>query len=254
MFIPVSNAISLEDIMTQGDAFLETGQNNGGEDLLNTKELKNATNDIYNILLTLGIVISVVVGAILGIKYITGSVEEQAKIKETMIPYVLGCFVIFGAFGIWRTTINSLQNIIIPSEDQAYISEKGKWVWCRECNRELTAYEIDDNRNAYSEHECCIDKEHNTFTRTSRLLCAVCGYPGTTASCKWCPKGYAIVKGFWPRCAECKVEINSVAEANLHPTDNGEHAIFVTYERYYCLTCHKETKTTTRCSECGKSF
>ena len=34
-----------------------------------------------------------------------GSVEEQTKAKEALIPYVVGCFVIFGAFGIWKLAV-----------------------------------------------------------------------------------------------------------------------------------------------------
>ena len=79
------------------------------------KELDNAidigklseTSDyIYNILLAIGMIIAVVVGSILGIKFMISSVEEQAKIKELLVPYVAGCVVIFGAFGIWKIAVN----------------------------------------------------------------------------------------------------------------------------------------------------
>ena len=40
-----------------------------------------------------------------------GSVEEQAKIKETLIPYVIGCVIIFGAFGIWKLLVTLLSSI-----------------------------------------------------------------------------------------------------------------------------------------------
>lgn len=252
--IPISNALSLEDIMQQGDAFLETGKENGGDSLLNEGELQNATNDIYNILLTLGVVISVAVGAILGVKYITGSVDEQAKIKETMMPYVIGCFVVFGAFGIWKITINSLQNIIIPSKDQNYIWEQGYWTMCIDCNRELTDYEIDVGNNSEPPWiRCLIDNNHKIQVERSRVVCAVCGYPGTTATCRWCPKGYAAVKGVWLRCATCNEEIETVEEAQQHQKSEG-HSIGTIYERCYCLTCHKHTKYKTYCSECGTTF
>ena len=39
------------------------------------------------------------------------SAEDKAKIKEAMIPYVLGCIVIFGAFGIWKLAITILNNL-----------------------------------------------------------------------------------------------------------------------------------------------
>ena len=33
------------------------------------------------------------------------SAEDKAKIKEAMIPYVIGCIVIYGAFFIWKVVI-----------------------------------------------------------------------------------------------------------------------------------------------------
>ena len=41
----------------------------------------------------------VAVGAmmVIGIKYVTGSIEEKANYKKSMMPYLIGCFVLFGA-------------------------------------------------------------------------------------------------------------------------------------------------------------
>ena len=103
IFVPISNAFTIDDIITQGDQFIKDGE---GNQLLDEQQLKTNVDQIYDILLTIGVALSVLVGAILGIKYIVGSVEEQAKIKETLIPYIIGCVVVFGAFGIWRLVIN----------------------------------------------------------------------------------------------------------------------------------------------------
>ncbi len=65
-------------------------------------KLQDMTDNIYNILLSLGIVLSVIVGGILGIQLMWGSVEQQVKAKEMLLPYAMGCVVIFGAFGIWK--------------------------------------------------------------------------------------------------------------------------------------------------------
>ena len=40
-----------------------------------------------------------------------GSVEERADLKTALIGYVISCFVIFGAFGIWKLAVNILSNI-----------------------------------------------------------------------------------------------------------------------------------------------
>ena len=49
---------------------------------------------IYNAMTTIGIVVSVIVLIIIGIKYMMGSVEEKAEYKKTMIPYIVGAFLV----------------------------------------------------------------------------------------------------------------------------------------------------------------
>ena len=40
-----------------------------------------------------------------------GSVEEKADIKGLLIPYIVGCIIIFGAFAIWKLVVDILQGI-----------------------------------------------------------------------------------------------------------------------------------------------
>ena len=105
IFIPIkSNAAStMDDVISAGDSFLNSGD---GSSTINTGKLKEASMSIYNILLYIGIAASVIVGAILGIKIMIASADEKAKVKEALVPYIIGCFVIFGAFGIWKLAVN----------------------------------------------------------------------------------------------------------------------------------------------------
>ena len=41
-----------------------------------------------------------------------GSVEEKAKIKDSMVPFIIGCLVAFGAFGIWELAIQIGNNFL----------------------------------------------------------------------------------------------------------------------------------------------
>lgn len=43
-----------------------------------------------------GIVISVIVTMILGIKYMVGSVDQRAEYRKTMIPILIGMMLLFG--------------------------------------------------------------------------------------------------------------------------------------------------------------
>ena len=40
-----------------------------------------------------------------------GSVEQKAKVKDSLVPYIVGCTVIFGAFGIWKLVVTILRGI-----------------------------------------------------------------------------------------------------------------------------------------------
>lgn len=120
IILPVqSNAASIwDDIFSSGDKFIQKGkgqatssdQQSGGS-VISDKEIKEANSDIFNTLLSVGIVLAVLVGGVLGVKFMIASAEDKAKIKEAMIPYVLGCIVIFGAFGIWKLAITILNNL-----------------------------------------------------------------------------------------------------------------------------------------------
>ena len=51
---------------------------------------------ILGVINTVGVVLSVVILMIIGIKYMLGSVEEKAEYKKTMIGYVIGAMLLFG--------------------------------------------------------------------------------------------------------------------------------------------------------------
>lgn len=68
-------------------------------------DLQSIISDIYNILFPIGVAVTVIIGGVLGTKFMMASADDKAKIKESMIPYVAGCIVIYGAFGIWKLAI-----------------------------------------------------------------------------------------------------------------------------------------------------
>lgn len=48
---------------------------------------------------------------ILGIKYMTGSLEEKAEYKKSMIPYLIGVAIFFSLSTILTTIIDLVSNI-----------------------------------------------------------------------------------------------------------------------------------------------
>lgn len=65
----------------------------------------NIGQTIINWISIAGIIIAVVVLVILGIKYMIGSASEKAEYKKTMIPYLVGAILVFGASAIAQVII-----------------------------------------------------------------------------------------------------------------------------------------------------
>ena len=93
------------DVLNAGSSFINSGVNSNT--IVPTDESIRATSNlIYNVLPILGILIIIIWGMVLGIKFITGSVEQQAEVKKGLIPYGVGCVIIFGAYTIWSIVVN----------------------------------------------------------------------------------------------------------------------------------------------------
>lgn len=60
---------------------------------------------IYTILFNIAVAATVIVGAILGIKFMIASAEDKAEVKKSLIPYIVGNIVIYGAFIIWKLAV-----------------------------------------------------------------------------------------------------------------------------------------------------
>jgi len=71
--------------------------------------LQSTSNTLVSILTTVGVGAAVLVVTILGIKYITGAAAEQAEIKQTLVPLIFGCILVFGAYLIWKIVVSIIQ-------------------------------------------------------------------------------------------------------------------------------------------------
>ena len=67
---------------------------------ISDNELKGVGSSIATIVRNVGVVLAVVILVVLGIKYMMGSAEEKAEYKKTMIPYLVGAILLFGASAI----------------------------------------------------------------------------------------------------------------------------------------------------------
>ena len=76
-----------------------------------TDNIMNVGGNIVSIVTTIGIIVAVVVLLVLGIKYMMGSASEKAEYKKTMIPYLVGALLIFGASAIAKAVIAISENL-----------------------------------------------------------------------------------------------------------------------------------------------
>ena len=103
-------ALSIDEIFSGADEFFEKGGGQAGVTTTIDDEVLGDTSDfLYNVLLGIGMIIAVIVGMVLGIKYMLATSEEKAEIKQTLPAYILACVIVFGAFAIWRLVVNIIQ-------------------------------------------------------------------------------------------------------------------------------------------------
>lgn len=55
----------------------------------------NKSAVIVDVIRVIGIIVTVVSLILIGIKYMTGSIEDKADYKKSMIPYLIGVFIFF---------------------------------------------------------------------------------------------------------------------------------------------------------------
>lgn len=94
-----SNIQSIDEVIAGANNFISSANTT---DTISQDATQETIDLIYNVLLAVGLVIAVVCGVILGIQFMTSSADGQAQVKEKLVPYVVGCVIIFGAFGIWK--------------------------------------------------------------------------------------------------------------------------------------------------------
>ena len=76
-----------------------------------TTSITGVGANIVSIITTIGIIVAVVVLLVLGINYMMGSASEKAEYKKTMIPYLIGALLIFGASAIAKAVIAVSESI-----------------------------------------------------------------------------------------------------------------------------------------------
>ena len=79
-------------------------------DLENDSKVVTTGNQIVGAIRTIGMIASVAILMVLGIKYMMGSAEEKAEYKKTFIPYIVGALLLFAAAALAENLYNVFSN------------------------------------------------------------------------------------------------------------------------------------------------
>lgn len=97
---------TIDDIISKGKEFVNP---EGLKEKILVGPLQNLSGSLYGILLAIAMVFSVIIGGVLGIELMVTSAQGKAKVKESLVVYVIACTVIFGAFAIWKIVYELLE-------------------------------------------------------------------------------------------------------------------------------------------------
>lgn len=113
VFTSISNvqASGFSDAFDSAQDFLENGKNRK-INIINYQNLYNVVNYLYNIAMIIVIILAIIIGTILGIRIVIGSVDERADSKHLIIPYLVLVATGAFAFTIWKFILQLMHNNI----------------------------------------------------------------------------------------------------------------------------------------------
>ena len=73
--------------------------------------IESVGSSILSIITGVGMILAIILVAVLGIKYMMGSAEEKSEYKKSMMPYLVGAVLVFGASAIGRAIVGFGQQV-----------------------------------------------------------------------------------------------------------------------------------------------
>ena len=113
LFLLSSRVFALGDWLDEAEGFLSDGKTNAGKGYtIDTTKLDEGSDLIFNAFLAAGTVVAVIVGAILGIQFMTAGIDKKVEVKQALFPYIISCVILFGAFGIWKVIVIIMNSVV----------------------------------------------------------------------------------------------------------------------------------------------
>ncbi len=102
--------VTFVDVLQNVDSYVPSDTVTGSD----AQKITEKASLILTIITNVGIVLAILMSAILGIKYMLGSLEEKAEYKKDLLPYFIGSILLFGVCTIVKvlqTLGQSINNI-----------------------------------------------------------------------------------------------------------------------------------------------
>lgn len=97
----------IDDALSGGKSFIDSGSSSD----ISSTNLQKTSKSINKALLFISFVVVAIVGISLGIKFMMAGVEEKADVKKSLVTFVIGCVVAYGAYGIWAAVLRFLNDL-----------------------------------------------------------------------------------------------------------------------------------------------
>ena len=100
---------SLDDIYSSGQDFINRGSQNVA---ITTEDAINAFVPVGITLVGIATIVLVIVGLVMGVKYMIAGANEKAQLKQKLIYFVISVVLVYGATGIFALVVNVFNNIL----------------------------------------------------------------------------------------------------------------------------------------------
>ena len=83
---------NFKNVLTETDFYSDISELADGD----AAKVEETAGKVVAVITNIGIVLSIIIPAVLGVKYMIGSAEEKAEYKKDMVPYLVGAVLLFG--------------------------------------------------------------------------------------------------------------------------------------------------------------
>lgn len=100
---------SLDDIFGAGKEFIDRGSQNA---VISTTDAINEFIPVGITLVGIATIVLIIVGLIMGVKYMIAGANEKAQLKQKLIYFIISVVLVYGATGIFALVIQIFNNIL----------------------------------------------------------------------------------------------------------------------------------------------